>query len=414
MVVSCIDLKSFYASVECVLRGLDPFTTPLAVADERRGEGSIVLAITPYLKKQGFNSRCRLYQLPKKDIIIARPQMKKYIEYSCLVYKVYLQYVDKEDIHIYSIDEAFLDLTHYIRYYNVSETEICRRILQDVFQQTGIVASAGIGENMFLAKVALDCLAKQRLDRIAFLNKEDFRKYIWDIRPLDNIWGIGRKLVKRLAILGIYTLRDMANTPIEKLEKEFGVLGRELHCHAHGDDSTTVQEAKKYQPHDRTIGHSQVFLEDYNYQEINIIITEMTSEIATELVLRRLCCQEIALGIGYSKKIGGGFYRQLKLDNKTNSYQVLLSGFKKLYNKYIKDLPIRNIAMRIGKLSVEEFCQQDLFYSTEKQIKEKNLYRAIGEIREKYGKASVHLAISNTEKATLLKRSILIGGHNAE
>ncbi|MDD4387747.1 MAG: hypothetical protein PHV87_00800 [Bacilli bacterium] len=414
MVVLCIDLKSFYASVECVLRGLNPFTTDLAVADERRGRGSIVLAVSPHLKKSGVSSRCRLYQLPNKDIIVARPQMKKYIEYSCKVYEIYLRYVAKEDIHVYSIDEAFLDLTHYLKYYNAAPLEICQRILKDIYNGTGLTATCGIGDNMFLAKVALDCLAKYRSDNIAYLDQNLFYQYIWDIRPLNNIWGIGGRLVKRLAALDIYSLRDLASTSPEILEKEFGILGLELYQHAHGKDATTVRAARSYHPKSKTFGHGQVLLEDYNYKDIRVIMVELAAEIATELVLRRLCCQEIALGIGYSKKYGGGFYRQMKLDKKTNSYKTLLTAFEKIYVNNIKDLPIRNISLRVGKLSNEEFIQSTLFTDTQNEIKERNLYRAIGEIREKHGKTAVRLAVSNTEKATLVKRSILIGGHNAE
>lgn len=414
MIILCIDLKSFYASVECVLRGLDPLTADLAVADERRGNGSIVLAVSPHLKQRGVHSRCRLYQVPRDGVIIARPQMKKYIEYSCKVYGIYLRFVSPEDIHIYSIDEAFLDITHYIKYYNASPTEIAKKILSAIYKETGLPASCGVGDNIFLAKVALDCLAKYRPDGIAYLDKERFRRYIWDLRPLDNIWGIGRRLARRLTDLGIHTLRELAQTPAEKLEKEFGVLGFELHNHANGEDATTVREAREYHPKSKTFGHSQVFLEDYSYQDVKVVITEMAAEIATELALRRLCCQEVALGIGYSQQYGGGFYRQRKLETKTGSFKVLLSVYMDIYEKNVVDLPIRTISMRVGKLSYEEFLQPDLFSDADIGIKERNLYRAIGEIRERFGKAAVRLAVSNTEKATLVKRSILIGGHNAE
>lgn len=414
MVILCVDLKGFYASVECVFRGLDPLAVDLAVADERRGGGSIVLAVTPHLKKRGVRSRCRLYQLPKDGIIIARPRMKKYIEYSCKVYEIYLRFVSPEDIHIYSIDEAFLDITHYIKYYNASPQEIARKILDAIYEETGLPASCGVGDNIFLAKVALDCLAKRRSDNIAYLDKDLFRKYIWDLRLLDNIWGIGRRLSRRLAALNIRTLRDLARTPPEKLEKKFGVLGLELYRHAHGEDATTVREAREYHPQSKTFGHGQVFLEDYDYKDVRVVITEIAAEIATELALRRLCCQEVALGIGYSKKYGGGFYRQKKLETKTNSFKTLLSAYEELYKKHVIDLPIRTINMRVGKLSNEEFLQPDLFTDVQIEVKERNLYRAIGEIREKFGKAAVRLAVSNMEKATLVKRSVLIGGHNAE
>ena len=217
---------------------------------------------------------------------------------------------------------------------------------------------------------------------------------------------------RRLAALNIRTLRDWRGRPGETGEK-IRVLGLELYRHAHGEDATTVREARNIIP-SKTFGHGQVFLEDYDYKDVRVVITEIAAEIATELALRRLCCQEVALGIGYSKKYGGGFYRQKKLETKTNSFKTLLSAYEELYKKHVIDLPIRTINMRVGKLSNEEFLQPDLFTDVQIEVKERNLYRAIGEIREKFGKAAVRLAVSNMEKATLVKRSVLIGGHNAE
>lgn len=415
MNILCIDLKSFYASVECVLRGLDPFKTNLVVADESRGKGSIVLAVTPHLKEMGVRSRCRIFELPSNvEIIYAKPRMRKYIEYSTKIYNVYLNYVDQEDIHVYSIDEAFLDLTTYMKYYKKTLYEIGFLILEDIYKTTGITATCGIGDNMFLAKVALDVLAKHKKDNIAYLNQELFYKYIWDLKPISDIWGIGRGIEKRLAKMGIYTLRHLANHPLEKLEKEFGIIGVELHEHAHGIDRSVVREIKNYVPSSKSFGHSQVLFEDYNYKNLYLILLETVDDIATELVTRKLCCQTIGLGIGYSKDIGGGFSRQLSFPTKTNSRKQLVDGFKKLYFDNVDDLPIRTISVRVSGLSYEDYVQTDLFNDATKVQKEHDLYKAIGQIRDKFGKGSVHMAISHMDKATLLKRNELIGGHNAE
>lgn len=413
--VICIDLKSFYASVECVLRGLDPFKVNLVVADASRGPGSIVLAASPHIKQYGVKSRCRIYELPKNlDIIYAKPRMKKYIEYSSAIYQVYLKYVSHEDIHIYSIDEAFLDLSSYLKYYQATSMELAERIIDDIYQTTKITATCGVGDNMFLAKVALDCLAKHQPNNLAYLNQDLFKEHIWDLKPITEIWGIGSRIAKRLAKMNIYCLRDVAKTPLSKLEKEFGIIGREILEHAYGVEHTTVQEARNYLPSSKSFGHGQVLFEDYHYQDLYVILLETVNQIATELVTRKLCCQLIALSIGYSKEVGGGFSRQMTLPSKTNSQKRLVDAFTKLYYDHIKDLPIRRIDVRLGKLSLEDFHQTNLFMDVEKDKKEHDLYQAIGKINEKYGKTTVHLAISNTEKSTFIKRNSLIGGHNAE
>lgn len=415
MKVMCIDLKSFYASVECVLRGIDPFSSDLVVADKERGPGSIVLAVSPHLKQYGVKSRCRIFDLPKNiDIIYAKPRMRKYIEYACKIYNVYLTYLDREDIHIYSIDEAFLDITTYLNYYNMPVTEIGKQILDDIYRTTGVTGSCGIGDNMFLAKVALDVLAKNQSTHIAYLSQELFYKHIWDLRPISEIWGIGYGVEKRLAKMGIFTMRELAQTPLPKLEKEFGILGRELLEHAFGIEHTTVKEARNYCPDSKSFGHGQMLYQDYTYRDLEVILREMVDEVATELVSRKLCCQLIALGIGYSKAVGGGFSRQMTLDTKTNSQKKLMEAFLALYYKHVQDYPIRRIDVRVGKLSLEEFMQPDLFEGPDAAKKEHDLYEAIGKIKDKYGKNAVHLAVSNTEKSTFIKRNTLIGGHNAE
>lgn len=416
MTVFCIDLKSFYASVECVLRGLDPFNAKLVVADKERGPGSIVLAVTPKLKSMGVSSRCRIFNLPKDNgIIFAKPRMKKYIEYSTRIYKVYLKYVAKEDIHVYSIDEAFLDITSYLKYYNKSPEEIAKEIIADIYKETGITASCGIGDNMFLAKVALDILAKNSPDHLAYLNQDLFKEKIWKVEPLNKIWGIGGRLEKRLNKMGIKNLGDLAHYPLERLEKEFGIVGRELLEHAYGIENTTVQEARNYIPESKSFGRGQVLYEDYNYRDLEIILVETVDAIATELVARKLTCELIGIAIGYSETVGGGgFSRQRKLPCKTNSRKVLVENFLKLYYEHVKDLPIRQIRVRVGRLANEDFVQTNLFTDPVQDMKEHRLYETLGRIQEKYGKNAVQMAVSHTEKANLMKRNKLIGGHNAE
>jgi DNA polymerase V len=413
--VLCIDLKSFYASVECSIRGLNPFEVNLVVADKERGGGSIVLAVTPHLKGYGVASRCRIYELPKNlDIIYAKPRMQKYIDYSCMIYNVYLKYVSAEDVHVYSVDEAFLDLSPYMKYYNESIETIAKKIIDDIYKTTKITATCGIGTNMFLAKVALDCMAKKSKTNIACLTEDNFKERMWDLRPISEIWGIGSRTEKHLARMNIYCLRDLANHPLEKLTKEFGILGQELYEHAHGIDRTTVQEARNYIPESHSFGHGQMLYEDYNKEDLKIILTEMVEQLVTELIMRKQCCQLIGLGIGYAKQYGGGFGRQLTFDCKTNSRQKILEGFLCLYEKHISDLPIRSVSVRLGKLENESHVQTELFETTEHAQKEHNLYQAIGEIKHRYGRGAVYLAVSKSEKATLINRNKLIGGHNAQ
>lgn len=413
--IICIDLKSFYASVECVLRGLDPFKVNLVVADKDRGGGSIVLAASPHIKQYGVKSRCRIYELPQKlDIIYAKPRMKKYIEYASMIYNVYLKYVSSEDIHVYSIDEMFLDLTPYLKYYNKSAYEISKLLLEDIFNTTKLPAVCGIGENMFLAKVALDILAKHQPDGIAYLDVESLKEKIWSHKPITDIWGIGRGIAKRLEKMKITTLGELAKCPLQKLEKEFGIVGKELLEHAYGIEKSSVQEARSYLPSSKSFGHGQVLFEDYNYEDMYTVLLETVDEVACELVTRKLNCQLIALGIGYSKDIGGGFSRQLSLPVKTNSRKTLVDAFTKLYYDNIENLPIRRIDVRVGKLSNEDYVQVDLFSNQEKVQKEHDLYEALGNIKDRYGKNAVYLAASDTTKGTLVKRHKLIGGHNAE
>jgi DNA polymerase V len=415
MKILCIDLKSFYASVECVMRGIDPFQVNLAVADRGRGLGSIVLAVSPHLKSLGAQSRCRIYDLERyPDVIYAMPRMRKYMDFACQVYNAYLEFVAPEDVHIYSIDEAFLDITHYLQYYHWTPQEFATAILQKIFTNTGLVATCGIGDNMFQAKVALDCFAKSAPNYIATLNDDDFIEKTKDLRPINQIWGIGGRIQKRLHFLNIHCLNDIIHMGAEVLRKEFGVIGEELFQHAQGIDTTTVTEARNYKPQSKSFGHSQIMFEDYSVADMHTILMEHIDILATELVMKRLQCQVICLGIGYSKEHHRGFGRQMKLPTPTNSREVLLEAFTKLYYKNVEDLPIRIIGARVTQLTQEAHHQWNLFDNCERREKEHHLFDAIGRIQSRYGIKAINMSISYLPKATKIMRSHLIGGHNAE
>ena len=410
----CIDLKSFYASVECALRGLDPFTTNLVVADKERGGGSIVLAATPCIKAHGAKSRCRIYELPKNVYpIYAKPRMNKYIEYSAMVYKIYLRFVSKEDIHVYSIDEAFLDLTSYLKYYNCSIFEIAKKIIDTIFKETKITATAGIGDNMFLAKVALDIIAKHEKDNIGYLNQELFQKRIWNHKPITDSWGNGHEMAKRLYHMGIDTIGQIAKGKKERFIDLFGVMGEELYNHSHGIDNSSIQGIKDYVPSSKSLGNGQVLFEDYNCHDAYIILEEMVYRLVLDLHTKKLTTNSISLFIGYSKDYEGSFCKQTRLLYQTSSFKLIMQEFKYLYWENIINNPIRNLSVRAGGLKEDGYLAFDLFNDSDSLLKERNLYRAIVEIRERFGKNAINKAISLDEKATLIKRNGLIGGHNA-
>lgn len=414
MKVLCIDLKSFYASVECVLRGLDPFLVNLAVADKKRGDGSIVLAVSPHLKSLGASSRCRIYDLKKyPNVIYAVPRMQKYMDYACQVYQLYLKYLAVEDIHIYSIDEAFLDVTHYLKYYNYSVLQIAQMLKEAIYQEIGLVATCGIGDNMFQAKVALDCFAKTSSSGIACLSDVDFVAKTATLKPISQIWGIGEGLKKRLHHLHIHSLGDIDPANRQKLIDTFGVLGQELYEHAQGIDTTLVSEARTYQPKNKSFGYSQIMFEDYNIADMYTVLCEYVDTLAVELVLQNLQCQVISLGIAYSHEYRKSFTRQLKLANPTNSREVLSAHFTSLYYKYVEDLPIRSIGLRVTNLVKANFYQNNLFADKQRQEKEVALLKTVGTLQNKFGIKMINMSISYLPKATKVRRSVLLGGHNA-
>ena len=320
----CIDLKSFYASVECVERGLDPFKINLVVADPDRGGGAITLAATPAIKKLGVPSRGRIYEIPNDiEYIIARPRMRLYMEYSAKIYSIFLKYISSDDIHVYSIDEAFLDITPYLELYCLSPKKLAKKILDSIYEETGITATVGIGTNLFLTKVALDITAKHAPDNMGYLDEELFRQEIWHHTPLTDIWMIGPGTMNHLARLGIYDLYDITQCPEWILYKEFGINAEILIDHAWGREPVTISDIKAYQPKANSISNSQILFEDYSAKDAYLILKEMVDSNVLTLTEKHLVTDHISLFIGYSKDVRKPSRGSCKITNRTNSYRLL-------------------------------------------------------------------------------------------
>ena len=408
----CIDLKSFFASAECLDRGLNPFTTPLVVANPNQGNGAITLAVTPYLKTLGVKSRGRLYEIPKNiKYMIAKPRMSLYLAKSREVVEVYLKYVSLEDLHIYSIDECFLDVTNYLKMYGKSDYELALDILEDVRKETGLTATCGIGPNMLLAKLSMDIEAKHNKDFIAKWTYDDIPTKLWPIHPLSKVWGIGPRMEVNLNRLGIYSVYDLAHYDRNKLKQKFGVIGTELWNHANGIDLSLIGDMEKTK--DKSYSHSQVLFKDYNGNNIKIIIREMVEVVTMRLHKNHVTSSLIGLGIGYSKDVGGSFYHQIKLDQPTDIESVILANALMIFDKYYEDLPIRKVTVSCGRLQEKSGVQLNIFDNIEKIREQEQINEAILEIKDKYGKNALLKASSLLNDSTIHERNKKIGGHSA-
>ncbi len=411
----CIDLKSFYASVECVERGLDPFEINLVVADPDRGGGAITLAVTPAIKKLGVPSRGRIYEIPEGiEYIIARPRMKLYMEYSAEIYSIFLKYVAPEDIHVYSIDESFLDVTPYLHYYDLSVKQLAKTIIDDVFNQTGITATVGIGTNLFLTKVALDITAKHSPDNMGYLDKDLFKQLLWHHTPITDFWMIGPGTARRLEKLGIYDLYGITRFPEGILYKEFGVNAEYLIDHAWGREPVLISDIKAYKPTSNSISNSQILFEDYDANDAYLILKEMVDSNVLDLTEKHLVTDHISLFIGYSKDKRKPSRGSRKITNRTNSYRILVEEFRLLYTKIVDPkFPIRHIGISFGNVRDEIYEQFDLFVNQEDIEQERKLQQTLVSIRNKYGKNSVLKGMNFLEKGTARYRNTTIGGHKA-
>ena len=411
----CIDLKTFYASVECVERKLDPFSTNLVVADETRGKGTICLAVSPKMKMLGVKNRCRLYEIPPNiKYIIAKPRMKKYIEYSANIYEIYLKYLSKDDIYVYSIDEAFLDVTNYLKLYKMDEIELAKTILKDIYNTYGLTATVGIGTNLYLAKVALDIMSKHTPTNIGYLDEELYKRKLWHHKPLTDFWQIGRGIEARLNKKRIYDMYDIAHINPKILYKEFGVNAEFLIDHSWGKETCTIKDIKNYKTKNVSISNSQVLFEDYSFENARLVLKEMVELNSIKLVEKNLITDTISLYIGYSKNIINSTGGSMKLTNYTNTYSDLLPYFLKLYdNTTNRTVPIRRIGVSFNRLVSDEAQQLSLFENQEKITKERKIELAISNIKQKLGKNAIVRGMDLENGATTILRNKLIGGHNA-
>ena len=412
----CIDLKSFYASVECVERGWDPLTARLVVADPERSEKTICLAVSPALKQMGVPNRCRVFQIPKEiPYKMAPPRMQLYIDYAVEIYGVYLKYIAKEDIQVYSIDEAFLDVTDYLHLYQMTAVELGRKIMQDILDTTKIPAACGVGTNLYLAKVALDILAKHETDRIAYLDEARYREKLWKHKPLTDFWRVGRGTVERLSNMGICTMEEIAHARESLLYKAFGIDAELLIDHAWGREPVTIADIKAYRPKNTSLSSGQVLPRDYSYEEGILVVKEMADLLCLDLVDQGLVTSHISLVIGYSnQKCFEPARGSTTLRSATSSNRRLLSYVEQLYRRIVRPgAYIRRITLTYTGVMTEDYQQFDLFSNPEETEKDVKAQRAAISIKQRYGRNAILKGMNLEESATTIERNGQIGGHKS-
>ena len=415
----CIDLKSFYASVECVERGLDPFKANLVVADPTRSQSTICLAITPAMKKLGVKNRCRIHEIPAGiEYITAMPRMQLYIDYSARIYSIYLRYISKEDIHVYSIDECFMDVTNYLSLYHMTEKEMAVELMDAVMKETGITATAGIGTNLYLAKVAMDIVAKHVDDHIGILNEISYRQQLWDHRPLSDFWRIGSRTEKKLAGYGIHTMGDIAYTSVtseEWLYKMFGIDAELLIDHAWGLESCDIHDIKNYHTEEHSLSNGQVLMRNYSFEEAAVVVREMTDVLVLDLVSKGLITGSVTLWIAYDHRYERpSSHGTVRLTSLTNSSSTIMDEVDKLYQKITdRHTGIRRIEICANRVMPEGYLQYDLFTDPATVEKEKNLQQAILDVKKRYGKNAIMRGANLLDCSTYRERNNQIGGHRA-
>ncbi|MBP3275314.1 DNA methylase [Kandleria sp.] len=486
----CIDLKSFYASVECVDRGFDPLMTNLVVADKSRTEKTICLAVSPSLKSLGISGRPRLFEVIQKvksinkerlkdnhyykfqgssydykeleknknlaiDYYVATPRMARYIEVSSKIYGVYLKYIAKEDIHVYSIDEVFIDLTSYLHAYNNDAKALAMKMIKDVYNQTGITATAGIGPNMYLAKVAMDIVAKHMKPdengvRMAFLDEMRYRKYLWTHRPLTDFWRVGMGYARKLEAYHMYTMGDIARCAYNNedlLYKLFGVNAELLIDHAFGYESAEMKDIKNYRPQNNSMGSGQVLQCAYDFKKARLVAKEMAERLSLDLVSKHLVASGLVLHVGYDisnnhykgemsvdfygRKMPHHAHGTVKFKIATSSSKIMRESVSVLFDRIVnKELMVRRLnitALNIKNETINQgpsYEQMSLFvdYNKEDQLRkqeskrleeEKVLQKTMIDIQEKFGKNAALKGMNFEEGATARERNKQIGGHKA-
>ncbi|MBO0475983.1 Y-family DNA polymerase [Vagococcus sp. DIV0080] len=408
----CIDMKSFYASVECVERDLDPLKTLLVVMSGEQSSGGLVLSSSPMAKTElGITNVTRNYDVPKDSrLLVVPPRMNLYIEKNLLINAIFRRYVGDEDILVYSIDETFVRLNASKRLFGLSTYEFARRFQQDIFRETGLYCTIGIGDNMLLSKLALDNEAKRNLDMIATWHYEDVPQTVWKIKKMTDFWGINKRTEKRLNNKGIYSIEELAYSDFFSMKASMGLIGAQLVAHAWGIDRADISET--YVPKSKSIGNSQVLMRDYtNVSEIKIVIREMADQVATRLRHRGKLAGCVQLSVGYSRnEIEAGFSRQMSIPATNDS--DLLSGYcLQLFDTFYTQKTVRNLSVSYSKLTDSQHLQLNLFDEPEEMIARVTLNATVDKIRRRYGFEAIVHGSSHLEGATAIKRASLVGGH---
>ena len=411
-----IDLKSFYASVECVERGLDSMTARLVVADPERTEKTICLSISPAMKALGIHNRCRVFEIPKSaDYIMAQPRMQLYIDYAAGIYGIYLKYISKEDIHVYSIDECFMDVTNYLPLYQMTARELGQTIMADILREYGIRATCGVGTNLYLAKVALDITAKHSPDFIGELDEETFQRTLWDHKPLTDFWRIGRGIAAKLEKYGIHTVGDIVGTDEDFLYKLFGVDAELLIDHAWGRETATIAAIRSYKARTNCLTSGQVLGCDYSFDDAKLIVKEMMDLLCLEMVEKNLVSDSVTLQVGYSRQLAVESSRgTASLDAETNADIILVPAVSDLFERIANpELAIHRINISVNHVIEEEYRQYSMFTDVRELERNRKLQTAMLDIKKKFGKNAILKGINLQEASTMQERNQQIGGHKS-
>ena len=418
-VIICIDLKSFYASVECVERGLDPFKTNLVVADPTRSKSTICLAITPAMKALGIKNRCRIHEIPENiEYITAMPRMQLYIDYSAKIYGIYLRYVSKEDIHVYSVDECFIDVTNYLSLYHLSAKEMAVELMKAVMDETGITATAGVGTNLYLAKIAMDIVAKHVDDHIGILDEFSYREQLWNHTPLSDFWRIGSRTEKKLAGYGIHTMGDIAIASLNSedwLYKMFGIDAELLIDHAWGYETCRMHDIKNYHSEEHSLSNGQVLMRNYTFEEAGVIVREMTDNLVLDLFEKGMVTNSVTLWIAYDHRYEHEASKgTVKLSKPTNSSREIIDAVEELYRKITdRHTGIRRLDVCANRIAPESYIQYSLFDDPVQTDKERHLQEAVLSVKQRYGKNAIMRGSNLLECSTYRERNNQIGGHRA-
>lgn len=410
-----IDMKCFYASVECAERQLNPFETCLVVADETRGKNALCLAISPKMKALGVKNRCRLSDIPKSiRYIIAPPRMQLYIDYAADIYAIYLKYFSPEDIHVYSIDESFLDVTGYLKVYSLTPTQLAKKLMNEIADELCIPSTAGIGTNLYLAKIALDITAKHAKEHMGILTEELYRETLWDHRPITDFWQVAGGTARRLERYGVSTMRGIAEMPEEILYREFGKNAELLIDHAWGRESCLMEDIKNYRSKTHSVSFSQILPRDYSYEEARVVMQEMILHGSHELMKRRIIAPKVWIGIAYTHEKHSSAKGSVRLSGATSVNSLLQQPALALFDQLAdRSTPIRRLAIAFEDV-VDESCEgYDLFTDWNAVEREKARERAVMALGEKYGKNAVVRGTSYLDCATQRERNEMIGGHRA-